>query len=80
MNVNDEYITHMGFADDMAIIAETAEDLSTMLDDLSTFLIEWVIKKTWLLFALSRRPVNQLICDFLIDWFLVKIRSPATSR
>lgn len=36
MNVNDEYITHMGFTDDMVIIAETAEDLSAMLDDLST--------------------------------------------
>ena len=35
INVNGEYITHLRFADDIVVMAETVEDLSTMLDDLS---------------------------------------------
>ena len=35
INVNGEYITHLRFADDIVVMAETMEDLSTMLDDLS---------------------------------------------
>jgi exonuclease III len=35
ININGEYITHLRFADDIVIMAETMEDLSTMLDGLS---------------------------------------------
>jgi endonuclease/exonuclease/phosphatase family metal-dependent hydrolase len=35
ININGEYITHLRFADDIVVLAETMEDLSTMLDDLS---------------------------------------------
>ncbi|KAJ8706628.1 hypothetical protein PYW07_012706 [Mythimna separata] len=33
--VNGEYITHLRFADDIVVMAETTEELSTMLGDLS---------------------------------------------
>ncbi|NP_001121193.1 phosphatidylinositol 3-kinase 60 [Bombyx mori] len=35
ININGDYITHLRFADDIVIMAETMEDLSTMLKDLS---------------------------------------------
>lgn len=35
ININGKYITHLRFAEDIVIIAETLEDLSTMLKDLS---------------------------------------------
>ena len=35
ININGEYINHLRFADDIVIMAETLEDLSTMLNDLS---------------------------------------------
>ncbi|XP_063630801.1 zinc finger protein 135-like [Cydia splendana] len=35
ININGEYITHLRFADDIVILAETTEDLSMMLDDLN---------------------------------------------
>ncbi|KAA5648860.1 hypothetical protein F3G64_36940, partial [Pseudomonas aeruginosa] len=35
ININGEYITHLRFADDNVIMAETMENLSTMLKDLS---------------------------------------------
>ncbi|XP_063539716.1 uncharacterized protein LOC134748833 [Cydia strobilella] len=35
INVNGEYITHLRFADDIVVMAETMEDLSAMLADLS---------------------------------------------
>ncbi len=34
ININGEYITHLRFADDIVVMAESLEDLSTMLDDL----------------------------------------------
>lgn len=33
ININGKYITHLRFADDIVVIAETMEDLSTMLGD-----------------------------------------------
>ncbi|KAL0859196.1 hypothetical protein ABMA27_011014 [Loxostege sticticalis] len=33
--INGEYITHLRFADDIVVMAETLEDLGTMLDGLS---------------------------------------------
>ncbi|KAL0882120.1 hypothetical protein ABMA27_000683 [Loxostege sticticalis] len=35
ININGEYITHLRFADDIVVMAETLEDLGTMLDGLS---------------------------------------------
>lgn len=35
ININGEYVTHLRFADDIVVMAETMEELSTMLDDLS---------------------------------------------
>ena len=35
ININGEYITHLRFADDIVVMAETTEELSTMLGDLS---------------------------------------------
>lgn len=35
ININGEYMTHLRFADDIVVMAETLEDLSRMLDDLS---------------------------------------------
>ncbi len=35
ININGEYITHLRFADDIVVMAETVEDLNTMLDGLS---------------------------------------------
>ncbi|KAL0860164.1 hypothetical protein ABMA27_010471 [Loxostege sticticalis] len=34
ININGEYITHLRFADDIVVIAETLEDLGTMLDEI----------------------------------------------
>nr|XP_026485065.1 uncharacterized protein LOC113392732 [Vanessa tameamea] len=34
ININGEYISHLRFADDIVVMAETMEDLNTMLDDL----------------------------------------------
>ncbi|CAH1642509.1 unnamed protein product [Spodoptera littoralis] len=34
ININGEYITHLRFADDVVIMAESLEDLNTMLSDL----------------------------------------------
>lgn len=35
ININGEYITHLRFADDIVVMAETLEDLGTMLADLN---------------------------------------------
>ncbi|XP_037294135.1 uncharacterized protein LOC119189192 [Manduca sexta] len=35
ININGEYITHLRFADDIVVLAESLEDLSTMLEDLN---------------------------------------------
>jgi hypothetical protein len=35
ININGEYMTHLRFADDIVVMSETLEDLSTMLDDLN---------------------------------------------
>jgi hypothetical protein len=35
ININGEYLTHLRFADDVVLMAETMEDLNTMLEDLS---------------------------------------------
>ncbi|WP_337242217.1 reverse transcriptase domain-containing protein, partial [Proteus faecis] len=35
ININGEYITHLRFADDIVVMAESLEDLSTMLNDLN---------------------------------------------
>lgn len=35
ININGEYITHLRFADDIVIMAESLEELNTMLSDLS---------------------------------------------
>ena len=35
ININGEYLTHLRFADDIVLMAETLEDLNTMLEDLS---------------------------------------------
>ena len=35
ININGEYITHLRFADDIVVMAESMEDLGTMLNDLS---------------------------------------------
>ena len=35
ININGEYITHLRFADDIVIMAESLEHLNTMLSDLS---------------------------------------------
>ncbi|CAK1586319.1 unnamed protein product [Parnassius mnemosyne] len=36
ININGEYITHLRFADDIVLMAESLEDLSTMLNDLNS--------------------------------------------
>ncbi|CAK1580164.1 unnamed protein product [Parnassius mnemosyne] len=36
ININGEYITHLRFADDIVPMAESLEDLSTMLNDLNS--------------------------------------------
>lgn len=36
ININGEYITHLRFVDDIVIMAESLEELNTMLSDLST--------------------------------------------
>lgn len=36
ININGEYITHLRFADDIVIMAESMDDLGTMLRDLNT--------------------------------------------
>jgi hypothetical protein len=35
IDINGEYMTHLRFADDIVVMAETLEDLSTMLEDLN---------------------------------------------
>ncbi|CAH0406004.1 unnamed protein product [Chilo suppressalis] len=35
ININGEYLSHLRFADDVVLMAETLEDLNTMLEDLS---------------------------------------------
>ena len=35
ININGEYITHLRFADDIVVMAESLEDLGTMLEDLN---------------------------------------------
>jgi hypothetical protein len=35
ININGEYMTHLRFADDIVVMAETLEDLSTMLEVLN---------------------------------------------
>jgi hypothetical protein len=35
ININGEYMTHLRFADDIVVMAETLEDLSRMLEDLN---------------------------------------------
>jgi hypothetical protein len=35
ININGEYMTHLRFADVIVVMAETLEDLSTMLEDLN---------------------------------------------
>jgi hypothetical protein len=35
ININGEYMTHLRFADGIVVMAETLEDLSTMLEDLN---------------------------------------------
>jgi hypothetical protein len=35
ININGEYISHLRFADDIVIVAETLQDLQLMLDDLA---------------------------------------------
>ncbi|CAG5056668.1 unnamed protein product [Parnassius apollo] len=36
ININGEYITHLRFADDIVLMAESLKDLSTMLNDLDS--------------------------------------------
>ncbi|RVE40503.1 hypothetical protein evm_014848 [Chilo suppressalis] len=36
ININGEYLSHLRFADDVVLMAETLEDLNTMLEDLSS--------------------------------------------
>ncbi|CAK1598811.1 unnamed protein product [Parnassius mnemosyne] len=36
ININDEYLTHLRFTDDIVLMAESLENLSTMLNDLSS--------------------------------------------
>jgi hypothetical protein len=42
--INGEYITHFRFADNIVVLAETMEDLSTTLNDLSEAYEELVLR------------------------------------
>ena len=44
IHVNGKYITHLRFADDIVVMANSMEDLSTMLEGLNRFLNRWVLK------------------------------------
>jgi hypothetical protein len=71
ININGEYISHLRFADDIVIMAETLQDLQLMLNDLADSSARIVLRmnldKTKVMFNEHVLPEPIAICGAVLE-------------
>ncbi|CAG4942460.1 unnamed protein product [Parnassius apollo] len=71
ININGEYITHLRFADDIVLMAESLEDLSTMLNDLNSASqrigLKMNMDKTKIMFNVHVTPMPVVVGSTMLE-------------
>ncbi|CAG4942909.1 unnamed protein product [Parnassius apollo] len=71
ININGEYITHLRFADDIVIMAESLEDLSIMLNDLNSASqrigLKMNMDKTKIMFNVHVTPMPVVVGSTMLE-------------
>ncbi|CAG4999976.1 unnamed protein product [Parnassius apollo] len=73
ININGEYITHLRFADDIVLMAESLQDLSTMLNDLNGvsqrigLKIKMNMDKTKIVFNIHVTPMPVVVGSTMLE-------------